>query len=163
MALITPFNFPLEIPCLQLFGALMVGNRPLIKNDNRVALVMEQFVRMCIDQGLDPKSLDVLHCSNAEMEKLLKLKVFRMHQFTGSSKVAEHLMQVLNGKLKIEDAGFDWKVLGPDVHEVDYVAYQCDQDAYACSGQKCSAQSILFVHENWKSSQLYEKMRARAQ
>ena len=23
----------------------------------------------------------------------------------------------------------------------------CDQDAYACSGQKCSAQSILFMHE----------------
>lgn len=29
------------------------------------------------------------------------------------------------------------------------MAWQCDQDAYACSGQKCSAQSLLFVHENW--------------
>ena len=28
-----------------------------------------------------------------------------------------------NGKIKIEDAGFDWKILGPDVQEVDYVAY----------------------------------------
>ena len=27
--------------------------------------------------------------------------------------------------------------------------WQCDQDAYACSGQKCSAQSLLMVHENW--------------
>ena len=101
----------------------------------------------------------------------------------------------------LEDAGFDWKILGPDVHEFDYVAWQvgrgqrfvggcgvarglggdtwvgdqetssnsaynlqddsvplapvipaslqCDQDAYACSGQKCSAQSILFMHDNW--------------
>lgn len=49
----------------------------------------------------------------------------------------------------LEDAGFDWKVLGPDVQEVDYVAWQADQDAYACSGQKCSAQSILFMHHNW--------------
>ena len=49
-----------------------------------------------------------------------------MHQFTGSSKVAEHLMQVTQGKLRIEDAGFDWKLLGPDVTDVDYVAYQCD-------------------------------------
>lgn len=31
--------------------------------------------------------------------------------------------------------------------QVDYVAWVCDQDAYACSGQKCSAQSILFMHE----------------
>ncbi len=63
----------------------------------------------------------------------------------------------------LEDAGFDWKILGPDVGPpascpvqgvaaasslppVDYVAWQCDQDAYACSGQKCSAQSILLAH-----------------
>lgn len=52
----------------------------------------------------------------------------------------------------LEDAGFDWKILGPDVAEPDYVAWQCDQDAYACSGQKCSAQSILFAHENWAAA-----------
>ena len=39
--------------------------------------------------------------------------------------------------------------MGPDVQEVDYVAWVCDQDAYACSGQKCSAQSMLFMHEVW--------------
>ena len=49
----------------------------------------------------------------------------------------------------LEDAGFDWKILGPDVTEFDYVAWQCDQDAYAATGQKCSAQSILFQHSNW--------------
>ncbi len=52
-------------------------------------------------------------------------------------------------QVKLEDAGFDWKILGPDVQDLDYVAWQCDQDAYACSGQKCSAQSILFMHSNW--------------
>ena len=41
----------------------------------------------------------------------------------------------------MEDAGFDWKILGPDVTDFDYVAWQCDQDAYAATGQKCSAQS----------------------
>lgn len=49
----------------------------------------------------------------------------------------------------LEDAGFDWKILGPDVSNVDYVSWVCDQDAYACSGQKCSAQSMLFIHKNW--------------
>ena len=29
----------------------------------------------------------------------------------------------MKGKIKIEDAGFDWKILGPDVIEFDYVAY----------------------------------------
>ena len=38
-----------------------------------------------------------------------------MTVFTGSSKVAEHLARELNGKIRIEDAGLDWKILGPDV------------------------------------------------
>ena len=41
---------------------------------------------------------------------------------------------MLKGKIKIEDAGFDWKITGPDVTDVDFVAYTCDQDAYALSG-----------------------------
>ncbi len=52
----------------------------------------------------------------------------------------------------LEDAGFDWKVLGPDVSNDAYVAWQCDQDAYACSGQKCSATSLLFMHSNWANA-----------
>jgi hypothetical protein len=31
VAVITPFNFPLEIPTLQTMGALFMGNRPLVK------------------------------------------------------------------------------------------------------------------------------------
>ena len=46
--------------------------------------------------------------------------------------------------------------------DVDYVAWQCDQDAYASSGQKCSAQSIMFVHENWTQAGLLEKIQANA-
>jgi len=37
---ITPFNFPIEIPALQLYGALLAGNRPLLKCDNRMSIVM---------------------------------------------------------------------------------------------------------------------------
>lgn len=36
VALITPFNFPLEIPALQLMGALYMGNKPLLHCDHRV-------------------------------------------------------------------------------------------------------------------------------
>lgn len=114
-----------------------------------------------------------------------------MTLFTGSSRVAEKLAADLQGRIKLEDAGFDWKILGPDVQEVwshfcfilninifiitlyihssvsciyqaeddltcfydmmpkqvDYISWVCDQDAYACSGQKCSAQSMLFMHK----------------
>lgn len=82
--------------------------------------------------------------------------------FTGSSAVAERLAADLRGRVRVEDAGFDWKVLGPDVAQLDYVAWQADQDAYACSGQKCSAQSILFMHRNWVQAGLEQKLAHRA-
>lgn len=41
-----------------------------------------------------------------------------MTLFTGSSRVAEKLAVDLKGCVKLEDAGFDWKILGPDVQEV---------------------------------------------
>ena len=42
----------------------------------------------------------------------------KMTLFTGSSRVAEKLAADLQGRIKLEDAGFDWKILGPDVQEV---------------------------------------------
>lgn len=75
----------------------------------------------------------------------------RMVQFTGSSTTAERVSNSVNGRVRLEDAGFDWKIIGPDYDEkwLDYLAWQSDEDAYNASGQKCSAQSMLFVHDNW--------------
>ena len=62
VAIVTPFNFPLEIPVLQLMGALYMGNKPVLKPSEQVAFVMEQFVRLLIDSGMDPNDVDFLNC-----------------------------------------------------------------------------------------------------
>ena len=36
VAVISPFNFPLEIPTIQTVSALFMGNRPLVKVDEKV-------------------------------------------------------------------------------------------------------------------------------
>ncbi len=75
-------------------------------------------------------------------------------------------MKSLKGKVRIEDAGFDWKILGPDVPKdqklIDYIGWQSDQDAYAHTGQKCSAQSILFMHKNWSKTNFLEIIEKQA-
>ncbi|KAK6787682.1 hypothetical protein RDI58_016207 [Solanum bulbocastanum] len=158
VAVIAPFNFPLEIPLLQLMGALYMGNKPVLKVDSKVCIVMEQMLRLLHECGLPVDDVDFINSDGKTMNKLLVEAKPRMTLFTGSSRVAEKLADDLSGRVKLEDAGFDWKILGPDVNEVDYVAWVCDQDAYACSGQKCSAESILFMHENWSESSLLDKM-----
>jgi 1-pyrroline-5-carboxylate dehydrogenase len=49
------------------------------------------------------------------MEKILKQGNVNNTLFTGSSAVGEHLVKKLDGKVRLEDGGFDWKILGPDV------------------------------------------------
>ena len=132
-----------------MMGALYMGNKPLVHVDKRVSIVIEEFVRLLHACGLPLADVDLLHGSGGTMGEILAQAKPASTLFTGSKKVAEHLAKEHHGRVFLEDAGFDWKILGPDVAEMDYVAWQCDQDAYACSGQKCSAQSILFMHENW--------------
>ncbi len=151
VVIITPFNFPLEIPALQIMGALFTGNRPLVKSDSKVSVVTEQFVRLLIKCGLPPTDLDLIHCSGENMGLFLKEaeKHIAFCQFTGSSLVGDSVLQTLKSRGKLEDSGFNWKIIGGDIPEqhLEYVAWQSDQDAYAAAGQKCSAQSLLFIHE----------------
>ncbi|KAJ7956352.1 Aldehyde dehydrogenase [Quillaja saponaria] len=163
VAIITPFNFPLEIPVLQLMGALYMGNKPTLKVDTKVSIVMEQMMRLLHHCGLPVEDVDFINSDGKTMNKLLLEANPRMTLFTGSSRVAEKLAVDLKGRIKLEDAGFDWKILGPDVQEEDYVAWVCDQDAYACSGQKCSAQSIMFMHENWSRTSFISKLKDLAE
>lgn len=159
VVIVAPFNFPLEIPVLQLMGALFMGNHVTIKAASTVSMVMEEWIRLMLECGMPPNDVNLIHCSGSVISELIVQGKPRMTQFTGSSTVAEKLALLTHGKIKIEDAGFDWKIIGPDVSDIDYVAYTCDQDAYAHTGQKCSAQSMLFVHKNWVSSGLFDKLK----
>jgi 1-pyrroline-5-carboxylate dehydrogenase len=158
VVVVAPFNFPLEIPALQAMGALFMGNRPLVKVDSKVSVVFEQFLRLLIHCGLSPHDIDLIHCRGEKMGELISSASdqIRLVQFTGSSTVAEHVAATVNGRVRLEDAGFDWKIIGPDFDTrwLDFVAWQSDEDAYNATGQKCSAQSVLFVHENWVASLL---------
>ena len=162
VALIAPFNFPLEIPVLQMMGALYMGNKPLVHVDRRVSIVIEEYLRLLHACGLPLADVDLIHGSGGTVGEILAQAKPASTLFTGSRKVAEHLAKEHHGRVFLEDAGFDWKILGPDVQDFDYVAWQCDQDAYACSGQKCSAQSILFIHENWAKAGLEKALAERA-
>lgn len=121
---------------------------------------MEQFLLMAQHCGLPLEDLNFINCSNDVMSSIIDKADFKLIQFTGSSTVADKISHQVEGKIRIEDAGFDWKVLGPDVSNVDYVAWTSDQDAYAASGQKCSAQSIIFVHNNWIKAGFIDKIKA---
>jgi len=158
VGVITPFNFPIEISSIQSMSAMLMGNQPIVKTCNRTNICFEQMIRLWIHCGLEPNSMDFIHCQGPVMQHILVEGNSRNLLFTGSQKIAELLCEKLKGRVKLEDAGFDWKVLGPDVGNLEYVSWQADNDAYGHSGQKCSAQSIVFAHENWVKAGFFERI-----
>ena len=80
--------------------------------------------------GLPKEDLDFINCDGPVMEAILRKGKVRNTLFTGSSRIGEHLVKRLDGKVRLEDGGFDWKILGPDApknqKDVDYVAWQSD-------------------------------------
>ena len=113
VAIVCPFNFPLEIPVLQLMGSLYMGNLPCLKPSEPCAVVVEQFVRLLHHCGLPMDNVDILNGRGPTAQQLIcgVDTPIRLTQFTGSSKVAEHLSRETRGKVRIEDAGFDWYVV----------------------------------------------------
>jgi 1-pyrroline-5-carboxylate dehydrogenase len=93
VAVITPFNFPLEIPVLQMMGALFMGNKVLVKPDIRTGMPLEQFVRLLHHCGLPKNDLSLLYSDGPVAEHILKKAQVSQTLFTGSSHVAEHLMK----------------------------------------------------------------------
>lgn len=145
-------------------GALFMGNRPILKQASTTSIVAEAFVRLLLYCGMPKDDMLLIHCSGSVMEKLVSTEnkdkefIIQLTQFTGSSDVAKKLLKLTEGRVKIEDAGFDWKILGPHVSHFFDVAAICEKDAYAASGQKCSAESIVFKHKNWNETDLIADM-----
>ncbi|KAF5834870.1 putative aldehyde dehydrogenase MIS1, partial [Dunaliella salina] len=99
VALITPFNFPLEIPALQLMGALYMGNKPLLHVDQKVCIVAEQLLRLLHHCGMPRTDVDFLAGPGATMGEVLKQAQPRSTLFTGSQRVAEKLAVQQAGKI----------------------------------------------------------------
>jgi hypothetical protein len=94
----------------QLMGALFMGNKVCLKCDSKVSVVMEQTLRLLHHCGMPLTDVDFMNGDGPTTHALLMKAEPRMTLFTGSSKVAEILARDLRGKIKLEDAGWDWKV-----------------------------------------------------
>lgn len=168
VAIVSPFNFPLEIMALQLMGALFMGNKPILKQSSLTSIVGEALARLLLSCGMPKKDMLLIHCSGQVMQVLITHKmpdpIIQLTQITGGSNTAHQLLGLTGGRCRIEDAGFNWKLLGPNFtpHIIDEAADTCDKDAYSASGQKCSAQSIVFAHQKWIDAGLIKKLKELA-
>jgi RHH-type proline utilization regulon transcriptional repressor/proline dehydrogenase/delta 1-pyrroline-5-carboxylate dehydrogenase len=154
---ISPWNFPLAIPCGMFAAALVTGNCPILKPAEQTSLIAARLFQIFVDAGMPDAAASFLPGLGEEVGKhLVRHKNVATIVFTGSKEVGldivkagaevsqgqEHVKRVIaemGGKNAIIiDAGAD----------LDEAVKGVVHSAFGFQGQKCSACSRVIVLES---------------
>ncbi len=162
VAAVTPWNFPLAIPCGMVAAPLVAGNTVILKSAEQTPLIAQALVDLFHAAGL-PK--DVLIHLPGEGESvgdaLISHARVAMVVFTGSKNVGQYIYHkvsqrtihnhLFNYKLParaITEMGGKNAIIVTSNAELDETVTGILQSAYGHAGQKCSAASRVIVHES---------------
>ncbi|MDR3221237.1 MAG: aldehyde dehydrogenase family protein, partial [Candidatus Accumulibacter sp.] len=147
-AIISPWNFPFNVPGRKCVPALIAGNTVVLKPASLTPNVGLEFTRLFADAGL-PKG--VLNCitgsGSGAGESLLNDARIKAISFTGSTQVGIHINQLAAGRLvrtQLELGGKNPMVVLEDA-DIDEAASACATAAFACAGQWCTSTSRAIV------------------
>src|SRR3989344_44789 len=148
-ALITPWNFPVAIPCWKIFPALVCGNTVVFKPSSFVPGCATKLVEIFHEAGVPPGVLNLVHgAGNGAGDWLLLHDGIDAVSFTGSTSVGriigehcgKHLM-----KHSLEMGGKNVVIVMDDA-DIDLAVDGCVWGAFGTTGQRCTASSRIVVH-----------------
>lgn len=162
---IFPFNFPLEIPALQMVGALACGNAIILKPSELGGIVLNAFVEILLQAGCPTDVFSVIHGIGREVGSIATDPRLRMVLFTGSHATMERLYGAGARRVKGETSGVNPRIMLPFNGDSRVLAAQVvatEGDGYNLMGQKCSAMRLCFPHQSWIDAGFLEQIRDRA-
>jgi aldehyde dehydrogenase (NAD+) len=147
-AVISPWNFPFNVPGRKCTPALIAGNTVVLKPSSLTPNVGLEFTRLFADAGLPPGVLNCITGSGSGAgESLLKEQRVKAISFTGSTKVGIHINELAARRLvrtQLELGGKNPMVVLEDA-DIDEAAGACATAAFACAGQWCTSTSRVIV------------------
>ena len=150
-ALIVPWNWPLSILGAKLPQALVAGNTCVVKPSHNSAMAPTLTIKK-IAEMLPPGVLNVITGSASRIgDPLLSHPLVKKINFTGSTSVGRHVMQVAADNLTpvtLELGGNDAGLFLEDVALDDGVFMRIYLAAFMTSGQICMALKRLYVHRS---------------
>lgn len=147
--LITPWNFPIAIPCWKLFPALIAGCTVVFKPAEDTPLLALMLVQMFEEAGLPPGVLNFVPGIGEEAgAALVDHDGVRCISFTGSLDVGREINTRCAQRMKrcsLELGSKNCLIVLPDA-DIDVAVESAAWGAFATSGQRCTATSRIVVH-----------------
>lgn len=160
---IAPFNFPVAIAMGMTVGAVLTGNTVVFK-PGETGPLCGQLVFQCLkDAGLPAGVVNLVHGDGKAGKALANDKRVDGFVFTGSKPVGLSILANANAdraRPVVAEMGGKNPIIVTKNADLDAAAEGVFNAAFGFTGQKCSACSRLFVHEDVKDT-LLEKVLAR--
>jgi aldehyde dehydrogenase (NAD+) len=148
--LITPWNFPMAIPCWKSLPALVCGNTVVFKPASDTPLTATTLVEILLEAGIPPGVINIVHGGGGSVgTSIVDHPDVNLISFTGSSMVGKQINSKAGAQLKrvsLELGGKNAQVVMDD-GDLDLALEGVLWGAFGTTGQRCTATSRLILHE----------------
>lgn len=142
---ITPFNFPMMVPCWMFPLAIACGNTFILKPSERTPLLANRLAELFQEAGLPDGVLNVVHGAHDVVNGILDHKKVKAVSFVGSQPVAEYVYKsaAANGKRVQALAGAkNHSIVLPDA-DLDLAVTNILGAAFGSAGERCMACAVV--------------------
>ncbi|WP_339227136.1 CoA-acylating methylmalonate-semialdehyde dehydrogenase [Oceanobacillus sp. FSL K6-2867] len=147
---ITPFNFPMMVPCWMFPMAIATGNTFVLKPSERTPLLANRLAELLEEAGLPEGVFNIVHGAHDVVNGLLDHNKVAAISFVGSQPVAEYVYKRGTDNLKRVQA-----LAGAKNHSIvladanlDNATTQIMNAAFGSAGERCMAASVVAVEDS---------------
>ena len=162
--IITPWNFPMAIPCWKIMPALVTGNTVVFKPASDTPHCATLLVELMAEAGVPPGVVNLVTGAGAEVgDAIVGSPDIGVISFTGSSTTGKAIATKAAGRLKrlsLELGGKNGVVVLADA-DIDLATDGILWSAFGTTGQRCTAASRVIV-ERPVVERLLERLETRA-
>jgi acyl-CoA reductase-like NAD-dependent aldehyde dehydrogenase len=148
VAIVKPWNYPLEMIGWSLAPALLCGNTVVIKSSERSPTVSDVFARISKDIGLPKGVLNVVHGDESTSRMLVEHAGVDLVSFTGSVGVGRQIASVCGatGKRSLLELGGNDPAIVLDDVDLELAANGLVWGAFCNAGQVCVGVKRVLVN-----------------
>lgn len=142
---ITPFNFPMMVPCWMFPLAIASGNTFILKPSERTPLLATRLAELLQEAGLPDGVFNIVHGAHDIVNGILSHKDIPAVSFVGSQPVAEHVYKTgtSHGKRVQALAGAkNHTIVMPDA-DMDLTVTNIINAAFGSAGERCMACAVV--------------------
>ncbi|GMK38823.1 methylmalonate semialdehyde dehydrogenase [acylating] 2 [Paenibacillus sp. CCS19] len=142
---ITPFNFPMMVPCWMFPLAIACGNTFVLKPSERTPLLAGRLAELFVESGFPPGVLTVVNGAHAVVNAMLEHPDVQAISFVGSQPVAEYVYKTgtTNGKRVQALAGAKNHSIVLADADLDNAVRNITTAAFGSAGERCMACSVV--------------------